>query len=71
MRCCLCSPPLHLLLFSPTPKRYFMEDIPGNTEIGNRIWEHWWGIGAVLGVNGTGSPLNTDCLCSVDTCVDQ
>ena len=68
--CCCSCVPLHAS-FSETPKGYFMEDVEENIEAGNRIWGHWWGVGAVPGVNGTGSPLNTDCLCSLDTCLDQ
>ncbi|CAN0450469.1 unnamed protein product [Ectocarpus sp. 12 AP-2014] len=56
---------------SELPKAYFMEDIPGNIAAGNRIWTGWWGEGTLPGADGTGSAMNTLCLCNIEICLDQ
>ncbi|CAB1114261.1 unnamed protein product [Ectocarpus sp. CCAP 1310/34] len=53
------------------PKAYFMEDIPGNIAAGNRIWTGWWGEDTLPGADGTGSALNTFCMCNIEICLDR
>ncbi|CAB1108955.1 unnamed protein product [Ectocarpus sp. CCAP 1310/34] len=53
------------------PKAYFMEDIPGNIAAGNRIWTGWWGEDTLPGADGTGSALNTFCMCNIEICLDE
>ncbi|CAN0276965.1 unnamed protein product [Ectocarpus sp. 12 AP-2014] len=56
---------------SELPKAYFMEDIPGNIAAGDRIWTGWWGEGTLPGADGTGSAMNTACMCNIEICLDQ
>lgn len=59
---------------SSLPKNKFMGKVPGvwgniqgNIRAGNDLWTSWWGD-SEPGV--LGSPLNTACFCSVETCID-
>ncbi|CAM9210341.1 unnamed protein product [Ectocarpus fasciculatus] len=52
---------------SSTPKEEFEEDIPGNLDRGNAVWEEWFGD-----VEGSlAHPINTACFCNDDVCDDQ
>lgn len=48
----------------------FLGNVAGNVERGNSIWLGWWGDVAP-GAEDLGSPLDTGCFCSVDTCEDD
>ena len=50
----------------------FLEDVEGNKITGDALWESWWGDASpsVLYATGEGSPLDTNCFCSVETCDD-
>lgn len=49
----------------------FLLDIPANILAGDEVWAAWWG-GAEPGAAGIvqGSPLDTNCFCSAEICVD-
>lgn len=49
----------------------FLGDVPGNVELGNAVWQEWWGTADPGAYEFGGSPLDTDCFCSVDTCEDN
>ncbi|CAM9998835.1 unnamed protein product [Ectocarpus sp. 6 AP-2014] len=53
---------------SSTPKEEFEEDIPGNLDRGNAVWEEWFGgMEESLMV----PPINTACFCNDHICDDQ
>ncbi|CAN0483288.1 unnamed protein product [Ectocarpus sp. 12 AP-2014] len=53
---------------SSTPKEEFEEDIPGNLDRGNAVWEGWFGgMEESLVV----PPINTACFCNDRICDDQ
>ncbi|CAM9169713.1 unnamed protein product [Ectocarpus sp. 8 AP-2014] len=53
---------------SSTPKEEFEEDIPGNLDRGNAVWEGWFGgMEESLVV----PPINTACFCNDHICDDQ
>lgn len=54
---------------SEYPKSLFMENIALNLRLGEDNWSKWWGSQVPAG-GGEGSPLNTACFCSVETCFD-
>lgn len=56
---------------SPTPMFKFTLDIPANIRAGDEVWSSWWG-GVDPGAPEVmqGSPLDTNCFCSAETCVD-
>lgn len=45
---------------------YFAEDVPGNIERGDAVWNAWFGDRG-----GKSGPLNTACFCKESTCDDQ
>lgn len=49
----------------------FQDDLLETVMNGNTVWDALWGEGAVPGAEGPGgSPLNTGCICEVDSCLD-
>lgn len=43
----------------------FAEDVPGNIERGNAVWNNWFGDA------GGPGPLNVACFCTETSCDDQ
>ncbi|CAM9662147.1 unnamed protein product [Scytosiphon promiscuus] len=57
---------------SELPMRKFLGDVEGNIVAGNALWYEWWGGAEPSSTFLTsGSPLDTDCFCSPDTCEDN
>eukprot|EP00752_Nemacystus_decipiens_P012140 g10763.t1 len=55
---------------SPTPMSKFMVDVEASVIAGDGVWNEWWGE-ALPGAGGVGgTPLNTNCFCSPETCED-
>ncbi|CAB1112120.1 unnamed protein product [Ectocarpus sp. CCAP 1310/34] len=53
---------------SSMPKEEFEQDIPGNLDRGNAVWERWFGgMEESLAV----PPINTACFCNDRICDDQ
>lgn len=58
-------------VISEEAKAAFQDNLGESLMNGNKVWDAWWGEGAVPGAEGAGgSPLNTGCICEADSCLD-